>query len=216
MATTTERAEVSGDDLLLAAQLCHDTLAPALDRDWSVPAGDLTWSCQKTLDHIPNALLSYANHLATRATARRPPVRNGDSERSPADLLSVTGATAAILAAVAREAPAGTRAFHAAGMADPEGFLAMGCEEIMIHTDDIAQGLGLAFRPPEALAKRVLQRLFPWAPSDEDPWAAVRWASGRAALGGRERLDANWYWHCAPLSEWDGTIKRRTAPPAWT
>ncbi|MBA3520317.1 MAG: hypothetical protein H0T75_22365 [Rhizobiales bacterium] len=213
---TPQREPVTADDLLLAAQICHDALMPAIDRDWSVPAGDLAWSCQTTLDHLPNALLSYANHLATRATERRVPVRNGDPDRSPAELLSVTAATAAILAAVTHAAPAGTRAFHPAGMADPEGFLAMGCEEIMIHTDDIARGMGLAFRPPEALARRVLRRLFPWAPTDADPWAAVRWASGRAALGDRERLDADWYWQCAPLSEWDGTIKRRTAPPAWT
>ena len=81
---TPQREPVTAEDLLLAAQICHDALMPAIDRDWSVPAGDLAWSCQTTLDHLPNALLSYANHLATRRrsggcrsamatrTARRP------------------------------------------------------------------------------------------------------------------------------------------------
>ena len=204
------------DDLRTSAALCREALSPGLDQDWSVAAGDLTWDCRQTLDHISNALGFYATHLATRSRERRVPVRDGDPARSPAELLTVVETSAAILAEVAWAAPAGTRAFHPAGMADAEGFVAMGCEEMLIHTDDIAQGLGLAFRPPDDLARRLVRRLFPWAPTDPNPWAGVRWASGRAALPDRERLNADWYWHCAPLAEWDGTVKRRTAPPSWT
>jgi hypothetical protein len=47
------------------------------------------------------------------------------------------------------------------------------------------------------------------------PWDGLRWAAGRAALPDREQLGPDWYWHCPPLSEWDGTIRKRTAPPAW-
>ncbi len=90
----------------------------------------------------------------------------------------------------------------------------MGCTEILVHTSDVAEGLGVPFEPPAALPSRVLRRIFPWAPEDEDAWATLRWASGRTALGARERLAADWYWHCAPLDEWDGTIKRRQVPPA--
>ena len=204
------------DDLLAAATICRRTLEPALDADWDAPAGDLTWSCRRTLDHIPDALMVYAAHLATRATARVPLLRDGDPARPVGELLTTVETAAAILAAVVRAAPAGTRAFHPAGMADPEGFVAMGCEEILIHTDDIAQGLGIAFRPPDGLSARVLARLFPWAPADVEPWAALRWASGRTALPGRARLGPDWYWHCAPVAEWDGTIKKRSAPPRWT
>jgi hypothetical protein len=131
-------------------------------------------------------------------------------------LLLVVDGMAAVLAELIRAAPPGTRAFHPAGMADPEGFAAMGCVETLIHTDDVAQGLRLACRPPADLAERVVRRLFPWAPNDEEPWATLRWACGRAPLGERPRLDPDWYWQCAPLDEWDGTVKRRTAPPAWT
>jgi hypothetical protein len=125
------------------------------------------------------------------------------------------GAAAAIVAEVARAAPPGTRAFHPAGMADVSGWLALACEEILLHTDDIARGLGLHFRPPDDLSTRVRARIFPWAPSDVDPWAALRWAAGRAALPTRERLGPDWGWHPAPLAEWDGTMKKRSAPPAW-
>ncbi len=180
-----------------------------------MPAGDLEWSCRRTLDHVADALVFSSAHLATRATARLPRVRDGDPARSVLELLTTVG-TAAILAEVVRAAPPGTRAFHPAGMADPSGSAAMGCEEILIHTADIAQGLGRSFRPPAALTARVLAHLFPWAPGEVDPWDALRWASRRVSLADRERLGLAWYWHCAPLAEWDGTIKRRMAPPGWS
>src|SRR5205085_7265867 len=41
-----------------------------------------------------------------------------------------------------------------------------------------------------------------------DPWSALRWANGRLALPDRARLGPDWGWWCAPLSEWDGTVKR--------
>ena len=216
METGTARVTPGPDDLIWAATVCRDALTPALDADWSVVAGDLTWDCRRTLDHVPDTLVFYAGPLATRATARVTPLRNGDPERSVGELLTVVGEAAAILAAVVRAAPAETRAFHPAGMADAEGFLAMGCVEVLIHTDDIARGLGLGFRPPDDLTRGVVRRLFPWAPDEGDPWAALRWACGRVGLGERERLGPDWYWQSAPLAEWDGTIRKRTAPPGWT
>ncbi len=209
------RMALTPDDLAWAATVCGDALAPALGEDWSVAAGDLAWDCRRTLDHVADALMFYAGHLAARATAKVTPVRNGDPERSVGELLTVVGETAAILAGVARAAPVGTRAFHPAGMADVEGFVAMGCVEMLIHTDDMTRGLGRTFRPPDELTRGVVQRLFPWAPTAGDPWEALRWACGRASLGDRERLEPDWYWQCAPLAEWDGTVKKRTAPPGW-
>ena len=93
-------------------------------------------------------------------------------------------------------------------MADVSGWIGMGCEEILLHTDDIARGLGLSYRPPHDLAARILARLFPWAPADVDPLDSLRWAAVRAALPDRERLGPDWYWHCLPLMEWDGTITK--------
>lgn len=203
------------DDLMLAARICRSTLEPALDRDWSVRAGDLEWDCRRTLDHVVDTMFLYAAYLASRATGRMSPPRNGDPTASPEQLLQSAGAAAAVLAEVARAAPEGTRAFHPGGIADVPGWLAMACEEVLIHTDDVAQGLGLTFRSPDELAAKIVTRLFPWAPSEPDPWASLRWAAGRIALPDRERLDPLWGWHPAPLAEWDGTIKRRTSPPAW-
>ena len=216
MRADTPAVELRPEDLLAAAAASRDALAPSLQADWAVRAGDLDWSCHRTLDHIADALVIYSAHLASRARERLPRVRNGNPTLSPAELLRVVEVTAAILAEVVRAAPPGTRAFHPAGLADASGFVAMGCTEILIHTADIAQGLAQPFTPPADLPFRVLRRLFPWAPSDGVAWAVLRWVSGRGTLPGRDRLAPDWYWHCAPLEEWDGTVKKRLAPAAWS
>jgi hypothetical protein len=131
------------------------------------------------------------------------------------NLLDVLETAAATLATVASAAPPGARAYHNFGMADTSGFLAMGCDETLVHGWDAVRGLGEEFAPPAALAERVLRRLFRWAPTSESPWPALLWANERADLPGRERLGPDWAWHCAPLDEWDGAVPREdTNPPA--
>jgi hypothetical protein len=117
-------------------------------------------------------------------------------------------AMAAVLGDVARAAPSGARAFHPNGMADAEGFIAIGCDEMLVHADDLARAFGLSWQPPEGLCWRILARLFPWAPAGEDAWSTLRWANGRTALAGHPRLGPDWAWQSAPLSEWDGTIRK--------
>ena len=218
---STPAPELTPDDLLAVAAGCRAALEGALDADWSVRAGDLDWTCRRTLDHMLDTLLHYAAHFASRAEGRLPFVRDGDPARSVPDLLTGLGTSAAILAEVCRAAPPEARGFHPAGPADATGFLAMGCQELLAHTFDIAAGLGIPFRPADpALVRRVVDRIFPWAPEPHEAssWDALLWAAGRIALPDRPRLDSNWWWHAAPLSEWDGTVKRRTAetPPGWT
>jgi hypothetical protein len=207
--------ELGPDDLLEAAEICRRTLTPVLDDDWSVPAGDLEWDCRRTLDHIADVMAIYSGYLASHARGRLPIMRNGDPSLSLADLPTVVGALTEVFTTVARATPSRTHAYHPAEMVDVSGYIAMECEEILLHTADIMQGLGRDFRPPDSLSARILRRLFPWAPTGGDTWLNLRWTSGRSALPDRERLGPDWYWHCAPLDEWDGTIKKRTAPPAW-
>lgn len=206
---------VTPDDLNHAARQMVTALSPVSDRDWSTPAHGLEWSCRYTLDHTVNALSGYAMHLATRAPARRPRFRDGNEGQSIAELLMAVESGAAILADVCRAAPDDARGFHSAGMADWSGFVSMGCTEVLIHTDDIARAFDLDFRADGDLSRRVLNRIFPWAPESGDEWDTLRWAAGRASLPDHERLDADWYWHCAPLSEWDGAVNKRQRPPEW-
>jgi hypothetical protein len=199
-------------DLLTAAAVCRAALEPALDQDWQVRAGDLAWSCRYTLKHMLNALNFYVGMLATRSPDLRETGGIDTSDIALADVLTMVETMATILSEVVRAAPPEARAFHWNGMADASGFVAMGCEEILMHSADIAQGLGVPLRPPTDLAERVRARLFPWAPTEVDPWDAVRWAAGRMALPGYPRLGTDWGFHCAPLAEWDGTIAKAKWP----
>jgi uncharacterized protein (TIGR03083 family) len=209
MAAGTPRREFAPEDLVEAATVGCAALAPAVDADWSVPARDLEWSCHRTLQHMAEAPLFHVTHLVTRATERRPSFRAGEVPPPVADLLRVIPANAAILAEIARAAPADARGWHPSGMADAYGFAAISSVEQLIHTADVAEALGIPFQPPPDLAERIVRRLAPWAPTGHDGWATLQWAAGRKALPDRERLGPDWSWQSAPLSEWDGTVKKR-------
>lgn len=204
------------DDLIRAAEACAEALSPHMDdADWSVRAGELDWTCRRTLGHIVDALAFYTDHLATRAAERRPHKRDVGPDVTIEELLAFVRSQAAVLARVCDASP-DVRAYHAAGSADATGFVAMGCDEILVHTNDVCTGLGFAFSPDPDLCARVVARLFPWAPDHPDPWERLLWCNGRIALPGHERLTEDWWWWSRPLEEWDGTAYTRTQPPAWT
>ena len=197
---------VSPQHVRQAAAICHDTLAPALEADWSIPAGPLTWTCRETVDHVSDALAYYCGQIATGATEPRPAIRNGDPAASIADLLDVVVTSGAILGAIATATPPDARAYHGMGRADAEGFLAMACEEILVHTWDIAQGFGLSVSVPDDLAQAVIHRIFPWAPTGCSAWEAQLWCSDRIALPSKGKI-GEWGWHGAPIAEWDGQMR---------
>ena len=45
-------SDPSPDDLVEVTEICVATLEVLSGRDWSVPAGNLDWSCRQTLEHI--------------------------------------------------------------------------------------------------------------------------------------------------------------------
>ena len=194
---------VTPQDVRETASACRRALEPVADADWDSPAGDLEWSCRTTLGHLLSALLYYAINLTLRSAEPRPSGQ-ADPSLPVAELLDAVEGRAALLAAVCAAAPPEARGAHAWGMADASGFAALACDELLLHTSDIAAGLGVRFDPPRELCARVLGRLFPWAPRDPDSWEALRWANGRASLGERPRLAPDWVTHPAPLQEWDG------------
>lgn len=68
---------------------------------------------------------------------------------------------------------------------------------------------GAEFTVPEDLARPVLRRLFPWAPTDLSPWPALLWANGRIDLPRQSwRPGPDWIWQCAPSDEWDDDAGR--------
>jgi len=193
---------VTADDLDSALAAVTDALEPATGRDWSTRAGPLEWDCRDTAEHIGDCLMSYAAQLVARPATRY--VRflaKADTDATAAEMLEFALAGGGILAAAVRTTPAHVRAYHPTGMADPEGFAAMGCVEALVHGHDIAAGLGVDLDPPPQVCARVLARLFPQTPAELaglDPWTVLRWATGRLDLPGHPRPE-KWRWHGAPL-----------------
>lgn len=204
-----ERVRIEPDDLVVAAGLCRDVLVARLDDDWERPAANVDWTCRQALEHVSLMGIAYGLRLAARAT--RPPdyAPLVLTEATTAQLIETMHDSSAVLGEVARAASPSARAHHTAGIADPEGWLAMAIDEALLHTADIAQGFGDVFQPPDHLTSAVLDRLFPWWPREQPPWPALQWANGRRALPGHPNPGAAWLWQCAPLDEWDGTI------PVW-
>ncbi len=199
------RQPVTADDLERAVQLVVETLSKGDGLDWSVPAGDLEWTCRFTASHVAGCLMSYSSLLASRARDRwlgyRPAIAD---DAAPAVMLEFIQAGGQVLATVVRANGPEVRAFHPYGTSDPEGFAGMACVELLVHGHDIASGLGLAFEPPADLCARVVGRMFPDAAADApgvDPWRLLRYATGRVTLPGRPTVAPDWRWRGAPLED---------------
>ncbi|MFB9365858.1 maleylpyruvate isomerase N-terminal domain-containing protein [Kitasatospora albolonga] len=216
---TSSAHPVTADDLDQAVQLALTTLRQAPPTtDWDRPAGALTWTCWETVEHLADDLFAYAAQLGPR----RPPLtrevpfvwearREGgpanaihaDRSAGPEGLLQVLEAAGSFLVALVRVSAPEVRAYHGYGISDPEGFAAMGIVETLVHTHDLAEGLGLAWEPPAGLCARTVARLFPEAPTGEDPWRTLLWCTGRADLPGRQR-PVRWRWDGRPAAERTG------------
>ncbi|WDM17527.1 GNAT family N-acetyltransferase [Streptomyces lavenduligriseus] len=174
---------------------CLAALRPAVDRDWTaVPAGRLEWDCRTTAVHVADDLVAYASNLVARAQDDYVPfLLTPDEGTGNAGLLQVIKATGGLLAAAVDTAPPGVRAYHnyPYGSADRAGFAAMGIAEVLLHTHDMTQGLGLPYEPSADLAESVLAWLFPHVQPGPEPWPTLLWATGRGELPGR-----------APVTEW--------------
>ncbi|MEU0965167.1 GNAT family N-acetyltransferase [Streptomyces sp. NPDC005917] len=189
--------ELGGDQVEEAVAGCVAALRPAVDRDWAeVKAGGLDWSCHETAVHVADALVAYAANLAGRAQdAYMPFELKLDDGTDDSGLLHVVETTGALLAATVRTTPREVRAFHPFPFrsADRVGFAAMGIAEVLLHTHDMAEGLGVPYRPSDELAESVLSLIFPHVQPGPTPWQTLLWATGRGELPGRAPV-TDWRW----------------------
>jgi hypothetical protein len=191
-----------------AAELAAAALLPHAGADWSVRAGDLDWDVETTVVHLVGALAKETLYLAARSTRFIAINPTAFRDATPADLVGSIVPAAHALANTAAASPPGALAYHSTGMTDAEGYVAMGCSEVLVHTWDACRGLGVEFSGSEEIAGAVVARMFPWVePSPTDgPWRTLLWALGRVALTGRPRLEADGLRGVRePLADWDGT-----------
>jgi hypothetical protein len=168
------------DSVEAAAAAAVAALQPGVDADWSVRAGDVEWSVDRTIAHMTGAPAKYALYLSSRSTryvavSVMPAVDATRQER----LEAIEGCAAA-LAGIAATAPGDAFGFHVSGMRNAEQLLAMACKELLIHTYDVTRGLGLPYEPPEDLCRLVVEHCFPAGHDEQRPvWPLLVWLSGR-------------------------------------
>ncbi|WP_131568692.1 GNAT family N-acetyltransferase [Streptomyces sp. KM273126] len=189
---------MGGDQVEEAVGHALALLRTATDRDWEgTRAGRLEWSCRATAEHVASDLIAYAGQLAGRATKAYVPFElTLEDGADTAGMLDVIETTGTLLAVTVRATPRDVRAFHPYPFraADREGFAAMGVVEVLLHTHDIAEGLGLSYEPPAELCQNILTRLFPHVRPGPEPWPTLLWATGRGDLPGRAPVTA-WRWN---------------------
>ena len=187
---------MDGGDVAAAVEAMTSALTPVLGQDWSAPAGSLQWSCWQTAEHIAHDLSAYAAQVVARPVAAYLPFDLvARPTASPPDLLDIIRASGALLGRALDGADPGMRAWHW-GPTDTSGFAAMGVVEVLVHTWDITQGLGLDWRPPARLCAAAIGRLVGDAPAG-DPVDVLLWATGRITLDAEHPRRISWTFRVA-------------------
>ena len=185
----------TADDLYELSDLVARAWTAAADRDWSVPAGTLEWSCTATADHAVDCVYAPAFFLASRRTDAYPEAGGdltmGDTA-TPAQLVESLGIATRILVAVVHDAGPDVRAvlFRRPEVltAPPADFLPRGALELILHAHDVCAGLQVPFEPPAELCRRLREHTRPWPmwtvgwdglADTDDPWADLLTSSGR-------------------------------------
>ena len=180
----------SAEDFATLSRLVIETLRAAIDRDWSVPAGTLEWSCWTTADHTVDCVFSYAFFLASGRQHSYPPFGELHAlhEATPADIVDGLQAATTMLSAVIATADPETRAviglWPYAETGAPRDFAARGALEMILHAHDVCTGLGVPFDPPQVLCRRLRERTREWPgqallPPTDDAWRDLLERSGR-------------------------------------
>jgi hypothetical protein len=134
---------MTGVDVTEAVDEMLQALRPYADRDWMVPAGRLTWTCWETAAHVAHDLLASAGQVASCPDEAYLPMDLVVDSRAPVrGVLEVVSAVGRLLSVAVHSASAEARGWHW-GPTDASGFAALGVNEVLVHTYDITQGLGL-------------------------------------------------------------------------
>jgi hypothetical protein len=183
----------SPEDFAALSRLVLDAWRSGVDRDWSVPAGTLEWSCWKTADHTVDCVFSYAFFLASRRQDTYPPFGELHAlpNATPTDLVDGLQASATMLSSVIATAEPDARAviglWPRAQNGTPRDFAARGALEMILHAHDVCTGLDITFDPPQDVCARLRDYASEWPgqaplPATDDAWSDLLERSGRARL----------------------------------
>lgn len=194
--------DMDGNDVRRAASEAVSFLSAMTDRSWDARAPSMDVTVRDVVAHIAEVLLWYAADLWSGPTELDTADITVRPSSTPKELVRTISTYAEVLASGIDTASDEVRGYHPVGSPDRSGFAAMGCDEILVHTWDVARGLDAQFIGSAGLCAAVVRRLFPAAPPHNDAWELLLWANGRLALAHYHQRET-WRWHCAPLSEFN-------------
>jgi hypothetical protein len=193
----------SGGETFTVADLCavSDAVVAvwtgAADRDWSVPAGTVEWSCLATADHAVDCVYAPAVFLASRRLDAYPPFGLNmmlGADATPTLLVESLKLAVRRLSGVVHDAGSDVEAIlfrHPEPTTGaPRDFPPRAAVELILHAHDVACGLGVEFVPPADACRRLREHTRPWPMwsrtwaelgSSPDAWGDLLVASGRAA-----------------------------------
>ena len=193
LAAGAERFSVA--DLYELADLVGRAWMSAAERDWSVTAGAVEWSCTKTADHAVDCVYAPAFFLASRKLDAYPEVGLDltlGPAATPQRLVESLGTATRLLGAVVNDAGPEVRAviFRRPEMitAAAPDFAPRGAMELILHAHDVCSGLGVPFEPPAGLCRRLREHTRAWPmwtvawnglDCTDDPWRDLLAGSGR-------------------------------------
>jgi hypothetical protein len=170
--------------------LVLETLDRRVNLDWSAPAGSLDWSCWQTVDHVIDCVFSYAFQLASRGQHGFLPFQelHAMPEAKPSELVTglrgITELFSGLLGSVSHDAEASDGVL----MLDVDDWAVRAAYEMLLHTHDVALGLGARFDPPQPVCAWVMASPKLWmldrenATTNASPWEALLVGSGRAPV----------------------------------
>ncbi|HEX2382596.1 MAG TPA: hypothetical protein VHI95_08180 [Acidimicrobiales bacterium] len=182
-------------DMESLTELVATTWLKGSDRDWSVAAGTLEWSCTRTAAHAVDTVIAPAMFLASRYVDHYPAgeLTFGD-EPTPGQLVEGLRTATNILAAVVTVAEPEVRAIiwlrPEPETRPPADFVPRAGLELILHAHDVCAGLGVPFEPPADLCGRLREHTREWPmwklwselPCTDDPWGDLLAASGRRRI----------------------------------
>jgi hypothetical protein len=181
----------TADDFRSLSDQVLEAWESGLDRDWSAQAGTVEWTCLATAAHVIDCVWSYALFLTSGRQDRYPKgidELHATPDATPEDMVDHLRAVTTMLWSVIVTADPSAEAIiwqsPQPATGTPEQFAARGGLELALHAYDVCEGLGVAFRPPDDLCRRLWANTPMWIhqgtdPPTEDAWADLLERSGR-------------------------------------
>lgn len=155
---------VLDDELVDALDAAFSALDQVVDRDWTLLAGSLRWTCWQTIDHATDCVHSFALQIASEADSGFLPFApmHAEVRATPSEMIQALRGVSALLVAIARVAPQDRTASDGIVSMTIADWRARTAYEVVLHTYDVVTGLSGSFSLSDELAASIVRSEALW------------------------------------------------------